>query len=430
MIYHKIGQYLHLLIQPLERKLSYCEIVFSSGGSWFEKAQDRGKTHLLEHCQAGRLKDMNFKEFQDFQFSQNIMLNAFTSSLTMGVDCEGFFQDAELMLEKVLEIAFSPTFDQEILDQEKEIVLREISERRGDPNYRLYYHTMNQVFEKDSFDTHEVLGSPQRVAETSLEDFQRLHLENLKRSHALIMVSGGGISQKKVISKVEDFFTQNSEIYNVLNRQDAKKDEINFMVKADFREFKNLAVVHQLGHSHGEISVYIPIEISYANHAVRRIFSELFLSFHGKLYDILRNKEGLIYSMSSNYHNHMQSLTLNFSCEIDKIFRILEIIKEFLSDFQQNFEEKKFFQVRDIVRKKTQISSDNLNGSVNFCSNSLLNYAIPDNLENFSKRITEATKEELQSFFKSVFKGWEKRRVVLVSNNRKIVDLVNSKKLP
>ena len=84
-----------------------------------------------------------------------------------------------------------PVLLQADLDREKEIVLREISERSGDPNYVLYYDTLKQIFTSDSLDNNQVLGLAEEVATTTVADFTRIYQQILTDSHLIFKISGG-----------------------------------------------------------------------------------------------------------------------------------------------------------------------------------------------------------------------------------------------
>jgi predicted Zn-dependent peptidase len=418
MFYQQLSPFIHVLAKPSERKKFEIEVTYSSGGSWFEKNLDRGKKHLLEHCIASRTKELNFQGFHDFQFASNIMVNAYTSPLTMGVNAQGHTENAQDMIAKIMEISIRPTFDTEILAQEKEIVLREISERRGDPNYRLHYAVMNQVFEINSLENHEVLGDSECVAQTIIEDFERLHRENLAKSHFLITLSGG-FGFDEALDNIKKNFNLHKAEKSLINQVEGK-DKINFSVKSEFQNFDFLPIVHELAHAHADVTIYIPLEISFENKPILKIFDELFLKYYGILYDRLRNKEGLIYSMSNNFDMTLGKMIINFSCEIDSANRILDIISDTFSNFEKFFEEKKFEDLKQTIRKKIEISSDTISAETEFAQSSLLNYGISENLENYLQRLTKVTIAEVKKIYQDVQKSLLEKKVVIVSNKAEI----------
>jgi predicted Zn-dependent peptidase len=206
--YIKISPFLHLVISPADRQKINMEVLFNTGGSLFESPEDRGRMHLLEHCICSRTKDMDFWQLKDFAFRNNIVFNAYTTPISMAVNASGHSSDFEAILKILLEMAFSPTFEESILEREKDIVLREINERRGDPNYQLYFEVMEQIFTKDSLENHQVLGMSEIVAETTLKDMKRLYGEMLGRSMAVIELSGGGFDKKSCLENLYNFFKE------------------------------------------------------------------------------------------------------------------------------------------------------------------------------------------------------------------------------
>lgn len=204
--YLQISPFLHLVISLADRQKVNLEVLFNTGGSLFENPEDRGRMHLLEHCICGRTRDMDFWQLKDFAFRNNIIFNAYTTPTSMAVNAMDHISDFESILKILLEMAFSPTFEESILEREKDIVLREINERRGDPNYQLHFEVMEQIFTKDSLENHQVLGNSEVVTETTLQDMKRLYGEMLGRSIAIIELSGGGFDKKSCLQYIYEFF--------------------------------------------------------------------------------------------------------------------------------------------------------------------------------------------------------------------------------
>jgi len=420
MIYKKIGEYVHLLMEPLPRKQTVLEFIYTSGGSWFEKSMDRGKKHLLEHCIVARTKKQNFQEFKDYQFSQNINVNAYTGSIIMGLDFHGHYSDTLEMLSLMTEVAFKPTFDDSILHQEKEIVLREISERRGEPSYKLYFDKVNQIFRANSYDTHEVLGDSECVRQTTIADFERLMMENLQTSHLIINIAGGFEADK-----MEEFLqSELSKTKIITNFEPKLKQTIDFQPKSQFNQFGFLPIVHELAHEHAEVSLYIPCEVNFENRAVNDIFSELFLKWHGVLYDTLRNKLGLIYSMSGSFKISQQMLVIDFATEIENVEKCLQAIYEILSDFEKAFEAKKFEELKQVLNKKMEISSDNLTTNLYFCQNSLMDYGVFEDLNAYLKRLMACNQDDIKKMFNLLKSNLKDKKVVIVSKDAKIEKLL------
>lgn len=420
MIYKKIGDFIHLLLQPLNRKQSALEFIYTSGGSWFENKNDRGKKHLLEHCIVARTKDMDFQAFQDYQFAQNISVNAYTAPLTMGLSFFGHYSDTLTMLDLMDEVAFSPTFDQKILDQEKEIVLREIAERSGEPSYRLHFANMNKIFKKNSYNNHQVLGDSDLVSQTTISDFEKLLAENLSTSHLIINVAGGGFEAQQIEDKVNQMVS-GAKFKQIIDFK--AKHTIDYHPGSEFNEFSFLPIVNKLAHDHNEITIYIPCQISFANKPFLDIFEDLFLKYHGVLYDNLRNKLGLIYSMGSSFEISQQMLVINFATELKNTHKCLEVVEETFSDFEKMFNLKRFHELRSVLTKKTEMSSDTLTSNLYFSQNSLLDFGVFEDLHGFLNRLNATTASDIKSIYDQIQGNFKNKKIVIVSKNKEIENL-------
>lgn len=423
MSYKEIAKNVHLITQEMDRKSLEVELIYTSGGSVFEVAKDRGKKHLLEHCIASRTEFMDFNSFKDYQFRENILINAYTGPLTMGLTASGHNQDAHKMLDIVLEMALIPTFDQKILEQEKEIVLREISERRGDPNYRLHYETANQVFTENSYETHETLGDSEMVNQTSLEDFSNLHTQNLQKSHLIINLSGGGINEPTLKEKILDYIQKSKQNHYIQTFLDEQKNAVNYKIGSQFKEFSYLPVVSDLGHSHAEVTIYISVARNFENKPAQKIFEELYLKYYGKVYDRLRNELGLIYSMQATFELELQHLSISFACEIRHIQTIVKEIEQVLGNFDKNFDESKLQEFKQILRKKSDISKDFIGTGSQYICMSLRNFGIPEEFDDYIKRLDLVTKEDIKAIYQELQTNFGNKRIVVVSKDKEIENI-------
>ncbi len=409
---------IHFLLQPANRNRVFSEFVYASGGSWFEQGGDRGKRHLMEHCLISRTKNMNFEEVKDYCFAHNIDINAYTGSLPMSLLAHGHKDDVDKILDLLLEHFLQPNFVQEDLDREKEIVLREISERKGDPNYILYYDTLAQVFTPDSLDNNQVLGDEKDVTSTTLEDFQRMHQQMLAESHLIFKISGGGFDSQKVQEKILNYLDQVSN--KSTEKNGPSRHPIGYLPKNEFTNFQNLAYVHSLGHEHAEVTVYIPCQTNFDNRPAQAIFEQLYFKYGGILYDRLRDELGLVYGVSGSFRQTIQALEIELACEIRHVKKIIEEIQKTFADFDTHFKRSKFLQMKYKIRKQRDIAADNPNFFVDFTEKRMLNYGQPEEYEDYSNKIEAVSQEEIRDVYESIQSGFLQKKVVVVSSNPKI----------
>ncbi len=417
--YSQITPFIHLLTNDQNRAKTELEIVMTSGGSFFESSNNSGKKHLMEHCIASRTKGMDYKTFKDFQFANSIAINAYTGPLPLAVNATTHSSKFETAFDSLAEMIFEPTFDQAILDQEKEIVLREISERRGSPDYQLYYWTMNQIFAKGSLETHETLGNAEMVAQTSVQDFLELHEQNLSDSHLIINLSGGSVEEDYVQNIVNNYLTQNNS--NIKNILDAKnKNVVNYRPKSSLAKFEFLPLVHELAHEQSEITIFLPCEVSFENLPATKIFKELFLSFYGVIYSRLRDELGYVYGIYGNFRNDLQMLEIGMSCEIKYIQPIVSEIKQMLGDWNKYFDPKKFDELKSILTMKIDIAGDEPSQANSHTEKVLRTFNQVELHSEYANRLNAVQPGDIQKMYENIKDNLEKMQVLAVSKDKAV----------
>ena len=418
-LYEEIMPGIHLLANLLDREQCSIEIMYHSGGSYLESPEDRGKKHLLEHCIAARTRLMNHDEFKDWEFRENVSPNAYTGPIPMAVSISGYKGDFVKMIDWAMEVSVNPIFDQDDLDREKEIVLREIAERRGNPNYKLYYAVQDLMHTETSIERHQTLGNPKMVAQTTLEDFYRLHREVLETSHILIKVAGGGIDLDYIRTQFREIFSQAT----IEKKLEFKRLPINYQGFSELNQFDYLPVVNELAHEHCDLNFYIPMAITQENRAIRSIFHSLFMTYGGALYDRLRDEKRLVYHISSWADPENQMLGINMEAEIGLVDEITRETQDIFGDFETHFNFKRFQEFKDLIVKKQAMAKDKLTEAINYVQSTLTTYGTLETYDEYTEKLRQVTVEEMKEYYNQIRANWANKKVVVISKNPEITKL-------
>ena len=418
-VYEEFIPGVHLLANPLDREQCSIEIMYHTGGSYLEKPADSGKKHLLEHCIVTRTKAMNHEDFKDWAFRENLSYDAYTGPIPMAVSIGGYKNDYKKMIDWVIEAAVNPTFDQDDLDREKEIVLREIAERRGNPNYKLYFAVQDLMHTPESIERHQTLGNPEMVAQTTLEDFYRLHRDVLETSHILIKVAGGGLDLNYLKAEFAKVFNQ-TIIDKKLN---FKRLALNYQGISQLNQFDYLPVVHEFAHEHCDLNFYIPMPITQENRAVRSIFHSLFMTYGGTLYDRLRDQKRLVYGISSWADPENQMMGISMEAEIERLPQITSETWDVFSDFEKNFNFKRFEEFKELIFKKQAMAKDKLAEAINFVQSTLTTYGTLETYDEYTEKLRQVTVQEMREFYNQLKANWAIKKVVVISKNPEISKL-------
>lgn len=413
--YIKLAPNFHILLNPAERFRTEVTLSFSSGGAFYENEDQKGLTHLLEHCEIKRTKELSKKDLNKLLFEKDLYLNASTGILMKDMVMTGHRDYAFEMVDLILQFGFRPEISQDILDAEKAIVLRELAQRKGDPGYKLTRLISGSVYKNGSKDLVEVTGNEEIVAKASIEDLYKVHQRVLKDSHFILTVVGGNIDEEKIIAMASDY----SKSLPSDSTHPIDKNADNFL-----QEFKYKPIVSDLAHEHCVLSLMIPLSSHYGNRALRDIISEvLFYYPEGVLYKTLRDDLGLVYSVDYTFDESLQTLRIMLVGEIGNTQRLIEESLKILNSPEEYLNKEKVNLIKNLYIKRQQIASDNPYNPVNFMIETMLNYGVEQRYEEYLEEIKALSYESIMEYANELKKGIPEMKIVVVSRDKSIEKL-------
>lgn len=413
--YIKLAPNFHIILNPANRFRTELNLTYSSGGAYFEKDNQKGQTHLGEHCLVTQTKDLNKTELSRLVFEKDIYKNASTGVLTQDMTLSGHKDYVDEMLDLILNFAFEPKFSQDVLDQEKQIVLREIAQKKGDPSYKLWRLVRENIYKLGSKDLCEVSGKEDIVAATTVKDLEKIHQRILKESHFLLSVVGGNVEEEKIIKAAEKYSK---------NLKSDQTHPIDQNAENLIQDFKYKPIVSELAHDHCVLTLGIPCKINYGNRPIREIFSELFFYFpEGILYKKLREELGLIYSVEHYYDESLQMLRITLVGEIGNVERLVAETVDILTNPEKYIKESEVSIIKNLYVKRQQVASDNPYHPVDFLVNTLMNYGIEQNYDEYLEEIKNLKFKNILDFGKELKDSLTNTKVIAVSKNSEIEKL-------
>lgn len=414
--YTKLLPNLHIIINSAERFRTEFNITFSSAGGYFEEEGQKGVTHLLEHCMVKRTKDLDHKGLRKNNFKKDIYLNASTGITTLNIVTSGHKTHKEEMLKMALEMSFTPTISEEILVQERQIVLREINERRGAPNYRLGRMVYEEVYEQGSRNLIEVLGKSEDVAAASLETLKTIHRRMLEKSHIVITVSGGQTTIDEVLDIVRpycDYLTSDKAL------------AVDFDIKNKYKNFTFKPIVSELAHEQVDLELVIPCDVTLQNSPLRVFLYRLLLNPpHGVLYNKLRNELGHVYHIDGGFYSASDTFNIYATSEIGRAKEVIDEIKKVFESYEEIITKENVETIKNLLVQNQELLQDNPQESVNFTENRLFDYGTVETVEEFIDSLQTTKIEDIQAMFEQLKNNIEKMQIIAVSNNEEIKEII------
>ena len=413
--YIKLSPNFHLFINPSPHFRTEMNLTFSSGGAFFEKEEEKGLTHLLEHCEVQRTKALSKKELSKLLFEKDLYRNASTGILMKDITLSGHRDYIDTMLELILQFGFEPEITQEILDIEKQIVLRELAQRKGDPSYKLGRMVLESIYKANSKELVDIAGNEEIIANATIDQLQKIHKRVLENSHFLLSIVGGGID----IEKIEKLAKKYSK-----NLPSDKTHPIDQTGENFIQDFKYKPIVSELAHEHCILSMSVPVQTNFGNRSIRDILAEiLFFYPEGILYKTLRDELQLVYSVDYTFDESLEMLRINMVGEIGNAQKLIDETIKILKTPEDYINEDKLKIIKNLYVKRQELSSDNPTTSTEFVTNTLLNYGVEQNYEDYLKELKEVKFEDIINYSSEIRVNLKDMRVVVVSKDKEIEKL-------
>ncbi|MEW9501256.1 M16 family metallopeptidase [Jeotgalibacillus marinus] len=320
---HTCQNGLRIVLEPIPTVRSVAIGVWIGAGSRYEKKENNGISHFLEHMLFKGTKDRSAREIAEAFDSIGGQVNAFTSKEYTCYYAKVMDNHALHALNVLGDMFFNSTFDPTELEKEKNVVLEEIKMYEDTPD-----DIVHDLLGEAVYGSH-ALGYPIIGTEETIRSFDQDALKNYvyeMYSPDQIVVSIAGNVDESFIKEVEALFgsytSSEAKEYSIEppmfhNRQKMKKKET---------EQAHLCI--------GFDGLPIGHEDSYSLIVMNNVLGG---SMSSRLFQEVREERGLAYSVFSYHSAHRDSgmLTVYAGTGAEQLDSLYETIQATLSTFKQ-----------------------------------------------------------------------------------------------
>lgn len=181
--------------------------IFIKAGSRYEKADEFGYAHILEHMLLkGSKKYPSVLEISAARDRMGAMSNGSTNPERIYFFIQAAKNNLPKMFDILVDSVLYPLFDKKVLENEKAVIIQEIN-RSKDNFASMLWRTSNEKIFKGHSLGHDVLGSEESVTSTNRERLLNYY-QKLFTSDRMAVVAIGGISHKVVLDFSKKFFNK------------------------------------------------------------------------------------------------------------------------------------------------------------------------------------------------------------------------------
>lgn len=261
-------------------------------GSRYEKDEEAGLSHFLEHMAFKGTPKRNAQEIAEALDNVGGYLNAHTSREHTVYTAKVLKNDFDIAIDVLSDILQNSLFDKEELERERGVILQEIAMCHDTPDDIVFDH-----FQRAAFSDHPI-GRPILGDQKTVKSFKPSHFKDYTKRYykaeRMVVSVAGNIDHNTVIDRVKKCFS------SLESKGDAHKETASYL-GGEYLESRDLEQVHYVMGFQG--IPYIDDKI----YSVQLLSYLLGGGMSSRLFQEIREKRGLAYAVSSFSSSYLDS---------------------------------------------------------------------------------------------------------------------------
>lgn len=196
---------LTIITDPMPQLESAALGVWVNTGTRNETANVMGVSHMLEHMAFKGTVRRSARQIAEEMEAVGAYLNAYTSREQTAFHARALKGDVPLAIDILADILTSPTFAQNELERERQVVLQEIGQAHDTPDDIIFDHLQTVTY------PNQPMGYPILGTDETVNAFTREHLMSYMsetyRSESMVLVASGAVNHAQIVNLAEEKFS-------------------------------------------------------------------------------------------------------------------------------------------------------------------------------------------------------------------------------
>ncbi|MEN8119402.1 MAG: pitrilysin family protein [Bacteroidota bacterium] len=382
---HTLRNGIRLIHSPSDSQIAYCGLIVNAG-SRDEKENQQGLAHYLEHAIfKGTAKRRSFHILNRLE-NVGGDINAFTTKEDTCVYTAFLKEHYARSFELISDIVFNSTFPEKEIEKEKEVIIDEINSYKDSPSELIFDEFEDLIFKNQPLGRN-ILGNAKKIRKYNREDLIQFRDENYTTDQ-IVIFSLGNISFKKLINLTEKFFGHIPQ-----KSADTKQNSNIIYQPQKLILNKNFHQLHAIiGNTAYDVWDKRRTALSFLNNLLGGS------SMNSRLSMALRERNGFVYDIESNYTSYTDTGVFNiyFGTEKEKFEKSVNLIyKEFTKLREEKLGVLQLSRAKQQLIGQMAIGMDNKESVAYSLGRSFLLFNKVDSLQEITKKIDAITASEI-----------------------------------
>lgn len=401
---------LPILTATSDGTASVTVLVFAGAGSRYEKEQERGVSHFLEH--------MFFKGGKKYPTTKDVSVaidgiggdfNAFTAKEYAGYYVKVAAEHTELACDVLSDMLLFASFPEQEIDKERGVIMEEERMYQDTPMYRAGWD-----FEELLYGDHplgwDTIGKEKVIRSVTQADFQK-HKDLLYTPNNLVLTFAGKVTEKDAQRLAERYFSA------ITGKQD--RTFLPFTLYNKERVFLRTKATEQ---AHLVLGVPgIPSQDN--NHFAHKILGIILGgNMSSRMFLNIREAHGLCYYISTEVDSYLDAGSLATRAGVDQS-RLHEAIQHIRDEYvlcaKNGVLPEELQRAKEYLKGKITLSLEDSEERANFYGKQALLYPKIRTIAEYFHEIDHVTKEQVDALAARLLHPEELRLVVIGKEQEK-----------
>jgi predicted Zn-dependent peptidase len=361
-------------------------------GSRSENDATNGVAHFIEHMLFKGTKNRSALDIASEIDSVGGVMNAST-----GKELTAFYikipdYHLTIAINLLADILRNSLFDPEEIEKEKSVVLQEIHMMEDTPDD--YIH---DFFEKTFWNGHSlgfsVLGTKETVTNFKRDDITKFFTERYMKKN-LVLTAAGNLKHDDLVDLVQKSFGS-------LDGEPVEEESTKPMPSS-----KVAVVKKDLEQEHIIIGTIAPSSISHLRYPAFLMNITLGGSMSSRLFQEIREKRGLAYSVRSFLTTYRDAgmLGIYAGTSENKVKDVIRLIRKELDSFKKDFlTEKELQSAKELVKGNLLLSMESTDNRMTRLARNEIFFGRNVSLEEIERNIEAVNREDIRNLAREIF---------------------------
>jgi len=395
---------LPVLVAPVTGTESVTVMVFAGAGSRYEKNEERGISHFLEH--------MFFKGGKKFKTTQEVSaaidgvggdFNAFTGKEYAGYYVKVSADQTELACDVLSDMLLHASFPPEEIDKERGVIIEEERMYQDTPMYRAGWDFEELLFGNCPLGW-DTIGTEKVIMSVTQADFQR-HKDALYTTDNTVIAFAGRITEEQAMAFAEKYF----------GALGGRKSG-GFEAFGEYNEEKLFLRTKATEQAHLVLGVAAPGSLDKDHFTNKLLAIILGGNMSSRMFLNIREAKGMCYYISTDADSYLDAGSLSTRAGIDQS-RLHEAVKAIMHEYmvcaKDGVTAEELQRAKDYLKGKVTLNLEDSEERAHFYGKQKLLYPKIKDVPDYFAAVDAVTKEQVDALAKRLLTKENMKLVVI-----------------